>query len=62
MAGRDWVQGFTHCNPMIAYREAQNLNPGRAQKLNHFIVNDYFSKLLDNNGRTRSNEQTRMHL
>jgi hypothetical protein len=30
---------------MIASRRVQILNPGRAQKLNHFIVNDHFAKL-----------------
>jgi len=32
-------------NPMTASRKAQYLNPGRAQKLNRFIVSDYFAKL-----------------
>ena len=36
MAGHAWVD---------ASHKAQNLNPGRAQKLYHFIVNDYFAKL-----------------
>jgi hypothetical protein len=45
MAGRTWVEGFLRRNPMIASRKAQNLNPGRAQHLNSFIVNDYFAKL-----------------
>jgi hypothetical protein len=53
MAGHAWVEGFLRCNPMIASRKVQNLNHGRAQKLNCFFVNDYFAKLLDNNGRTR---------
>jgi hypothetical protein len=44
MAGHAWVDGFLHHNPMIASHKAQNLNPGRAQKLYHFIVNDYFAK------------------
>jgi len=30
---------------MIASCKAQNLNPGIVQNLNHFIVDDYFSKL-----------------
>jgi len=29
----------------VAQRKAQSMNPARAQKLNMFIVNDYFSKL-----------------
>jgi hypothetical protein len=45
LAGRAWVEGFLCHNPMIAFCKAQNLNPGRAQKLNRFIVNDYFAKL-----------------
>jgi hypothetical protein len=45
MAGSAWVEGFLRCNPITAYRKAQNLNPGRAQKLNCFTVNDYFEKL-----------------
>ena len=45
MADRAWVEGFLHRHPMIASRKAQNLNPGRAQKWNRFIVNDYFAKL-----------------
>jgi hypothetical protein len=31
---------------MIALRKAQNLNPGIAQNLNCFIVNDFFAKLM----------------
>jgi hypothetical protein len=30
---------------MTASRKAQNLNPGRTQKLNSFIFNDYCAKL-----------------
>jgi hypothetical protein len=29
---------------MTAMCKVQNLNPGRAWKLNHFIVNDYYAK------------------
>ena len=36
---------FLCCNPITALRKAQNLNPGRAQKLNCFTVSDYFGKL-----------------
>jgi hypothetical protein len=54
MAGDAWVEGFfLHHHRMVASRKVQNLNPGRAQKLNRFFVNDCFAKLLDNNGRTR---------
>lgn len=45
MAGHAWVEGFMQHYPMIASRKAQNLNPGIAQNLNRFIVNDYFPKL-----------------
>ena len=45
MAGRAWLQGFFRRNPMTASRKAQYLNPGRAQKLSRFIVNEYFAKL-----------------
>jgi len=44
MAGHAWAEGFLCRNPMIASCKAQNLNPGRAQKLNLFIVNDCFAK------------------
>jgi hypothetical protein len=30
---------------MISSRKTQNLNPGRAKKLNRSIVNDHFAKL-----------------
>jgi hypothetical protein len=43
MAGRAWF--FLRRKPMIASHKAQNLNPGRAQKLNRFIVKDYLAKL-----------------
>jgi len=46
---------------MTASRKVQYLNPGRAQKLNCFIFNDYLQN-LDNNGRSRSNKQTGVHL
>lgn len=45
MAGRYWLDGFLKRNPAIRQRKAQSMNPARAQKLNKFIVNDYFSKL-----------------
>jgi hypothetical protein len=44
MAGRAWEEGFVRRDPMTASRKAQNLNPGRAQKLNRYIVNGYFAK------------------
>jgi hypothetical protein len=43
MAGRTWV--FLRRNALIASNKAQNLNPGRDQKLNRFIVKDCFAKL-----------------
>lgn len=45
MAGMDWLKSFMKRHPNIAQRRAQHMNPARAQKLNRFIVNDYFSKL-----------------
>jgi hypothetical protein len=45
VAGRAWVEGFLRLNPIIASFKAQNLNHGTDQKLNRFIVNDYFEKL-----------------
>jgi len=45
MAGKDWLKAFLKRNRDIAQRSAQHMNPARAQKLNRFIVNDYFDKL-----------------
>jgi hypothetical protein len=45
MTGHAWVEGFLLRSPMIASHKEQNLNPGRAQKLNHLIVTDNFAKL-----------------
>lgn len=45
MAGKDWLKAFLKRNRDIAQRSAQHVNPARAQKLNRFIVNDYFDKL-----------------
>ena len=45
MAGSAWVEGVLCCNPITASCKVQNLNSGRAQKLNCLIVNDYFEKL-----------------
>ena len=42
--GWSCLDSFLRRNPMIASHKAQNLNPGRAQKLNHFLK-DYFAKL-----------------
>ena len=44
MAGRAWVEGFLHRNPMIAARKTQNLNLGRAQESNPFFMNDHLAK------------------
>jgi hypothetical protein len=44
MASLAWVEGILLRHPMIAPRKAQNLNPGRAQKLNRFNFNDYCAK------------------
>lgn len=45
IAGRFWLRGFLKRNPEISVRKAQSMNPARAQKLNKFIVGDYFTKL-----------------
>ena len=45
MAGSAWVEGVLCCNPITASCKVQNLNSGRAQKLNCLIVNDCFEKL-----------------
>lgn len=45
MAGRKWMHLFYQRHPEIAQRRVQILNPARAQKLNRFIVADYFTKL-----------------
>jgi hypothetical protein len=45
MAGKDWLKAFLKRNRDIAQRRAQHMNPARAQKLNRFIVSDYFNKL-----------------
>lgn len=45
IAGRYWLKGFLQRNPEISKRKAQGMNPARAQKLNKFIVGDYFMKL-----------------
>lgn len=45
MIGRDWLRGFMKRHRNIRRRKAQNLNPARAQKVNKFVVSDYFSKL-----------------
>lgn len=46
-AGRKWFNSFLKRNPEVARRKAQRLNPGRAQKLNQFIVADHFAKLKE---------------
>lgn len=45
MAGRYWIKGFLQRHQEISIRKAQSMNPARAQKLNKFIVKDYFEKL-----------------
>lgn len=45
MAGRSWIIGFLQRHPEISVRKAQSMNPARAQKLNKFIIKDYFDKL-----------------
>lgn len=45
VAGRYWVVNYLQRHPEISKRKAQMMNPGRAMKLNKFIVGDYFEKL-----------------
>lgn len=45
LAGRKWMSAFYKRNPDVAQRKAQSLNPARAQKVNKFVVEDYFQKL-----------------
>ena len=45
MAGKDWLKAFLKRNPSVASWRSQHTNPARAQKLNRYIVNDYFTKL-----------------
>lgn len=45
IAGKKWLKCFYRRHPNIAKRRSQKLNPARAQKVNHEIVNDYFEKL-----------------
>lgn len=44
-AGRKWLRLFLQRHPEVRARKAQHMNPGRAMKLNKFIVDDHFSKL-----------------
>ncbi|XP_022910060.2 tigger transposable element-derived protein 1-like [Onthophagus taurus] len=43
--GKDWFSAFQKRHPRLSKRRAQCMNPARTQKLNRFIVNDYFRKL-----------------
>lgn len=45
LAGRKWLRLFFARHPDVAKRKVQHLNPARSQKMNPFIVSDYFSKL-----------------
>lgn len=47
LAGRKWLKLFFKRHPDVARRKAQQMNPARAQKMNPFIVNDYFEKLKE---------------
>lgn len=52
LAGMEWYRVvFLKRHPNISQRKAQ-LNPARAQKLNRFIVGDYFTKLEELSERT----------
>ena len=46
-AGRKWFRLFMKRWPQLSFRKAQPMNPARAQKLNKFIVNDFYKKLED---------------
>lgn len=45
MAGYSWYKAFMRRHPELSKRKAQSMNWARAQKLNPFIVKDYFTKL-----------------
>lgn len=45
LAGRGWFRLFMKRHPELAKRKAQAMNAARAQKMNRFIVKDYFTKL-----------------
>lgn len=45
MVGKCWYAAFLRRHPRITKRRAQFMNPARSQKLNKFIVRDYFQKL-----------------
>ncbi|KAI4455501.1 hypothetical protein MML48_9g00007999 [Holotrichia oblita] len=45
MVGRFWIIGFLQRHQEISIRKAQSMNPARPQKLNKFIIKDYFDKL-----------------
>lgn len=47
LAERKWLKLFFARHPDVAQRKAQQMNPARAQKMNRFIVNDYFIKLKE---------------
>ena len=44
-AGKDWLKAFLKRHPSVAQRKAQSMNPAKAQKLNRFVVNDYFTEM-----------------
>jgi hypothetical protein len=43
-ASRKWLLLFLQRHPEVAERKAQQMDPGRAMKLNKFIANDHFEK------------------
>lgn len=45
MVSRKWLKLFLARHPNVARRSSQNVNPGRAAKLNKHIVDDYFKTL-----------------
>jgi hypothetical protein len=44
-AGKRWFYAFMKRHPRLSERKPVHLNEARAQKLNKFIVDDYFTKL-----------------
>lgn len=42
---KDRLKGFKDRHPELTVRKPKNLNPAREQKLNEFVVIDYFKKL-----------------
>ena len=61
-AGCPSVEGILRRNPMIASRKVQYLDPGRAQKLSRFTVNNYCAKLKITMEEPRVMKKNTVHL